>query len=174
MSHHIRPYAHTRAAAGASGSSNATAPALVAANHTYSATAGKLLSVRAPGVLANATNPGGGGLRVANHTQPSGGGGGAGLVIAGNGSLTYTPQPGSFGAATFTYTITDGNRSATSAGCINIGACAARRGARAAGASALSSMRMPPAGTAQSAPPLAPPPPPRARLQASTHQSRWL
>ncbi|MFZ2541486.1 MAG: tandem-95 repeat protein [Gallionella sp.] len=83
----------------------------VANNDSYTISQDTLLSVAAPGVLANDTDPDSGTVLTAvNYTTPSQGtlsfpampGNGA------NGSFSYTPPLGFTGVATFTYVASDG------------------------------------------------------------------
>jgi VCBS repeat-containing protein len=75
----------------------------VANNDSYSVAEGSVLTVAAPGVLANDTG-GSGTLTATLATGPSDGT----LSLNSNGSFTYTPKAGFSGMDTFTYTATDG------------------------------------------------------------------
>ncbi|WP_322938700.1 LamG-like jellyroll fold domain-containing protein [Nocardioides bizhenqiangii] len=79
-----------------------TAP--VATGDAYSADEGDPLSVTAPGVLANDTDAEGDPLTANGATQPADGQ----VTLNGDGSFTYTPDPGFSGTDTFTYTADDG------------------------------------------------------------------
>lgn len=69
-----------------------------------------LLTVAAPGVLGNDSEPNGFPVTVASYTQPANGS----VVMNANGSYTYTPAANYFGTDSFTYTLTNGNaRSST-------------------------------------------------------------
>ena len=61
-------------------------------------------------VLSNDTDPNGDTLTITGVTQPSNGS--ASIV---NGQILYTPNPGSSGLVTFTYTISDGNGGSSTA-----------------------------------------------------------
>jgi VCBS repeat-containing protein len=77
----------------------------VARNDSYltNATAANPLTVAAPGVLANDSDPEHTSLTASLLAQPSNG-----IVsLAGNGSFTYTPEQGFNGSASFTYQVTD-------------------------------------------------------------------
>jgi hypothetical protein len=50
-------------------------------------------------------------LRVANHTKPSGGAGT--VLVAPDGSFTFTPKAGFTGTTSFLYTVTDGFHEST-------------------------------------------------------------
>jgi hypothetical protein len=73
-------------------------------NSSYSVQRDKILSVDAPGLLANATDMDGDpltpvlGQDVAHGT----------VTLNGDGSFTYTPETGYYGPDSFTYTISDG------------------------------------------------------------------
>jgi hypothetical protein len=64
----------------------------------------KPLTVQAPGVLANDTDADGDALTAGGVTQPANGA----VVLAADGSFTYTPKAGFSGTDTFTYTASDG------------------------------------------------------------------
>ena len=73
-------------------------------NDTYSVNQGQTLSVAAPGVLANDTDPNGYALTAVTVTGPSNGA----LVLGSNGSFTYTPNVTFTGNDSFTYMANDG------------------------------------------------------------------
>jgi large repetitive protein len=75
----------------------------VAADDSYSVNEGDTLSVPAPGVLANDTDPDGDPLTAALHSAPTGGN----LILNGDGSFNYTPSQGTT-SDSFTYTASDG------------------------------------------------------------------
>ena len=79
-----------------------TAP--VAGNDSYSATAGKTLTVRAPGVLKNDTDANGDPLTAVLFSNPANGT----LALNAKGAFTYTPNAGYIGTDTFTYQASDG------------------------------------------------------------------
>ena len=69
-----------------------------------------VLAVPAPGVLANDSELNGFALTVVGYTQPGHGS----VTVGADGSYTYTPAADSFGADSFTYTVTNYNgRTAT-------------------------------------------------------------
>ena len=68
-----------------------------------------MLTVQAPGLLANDTDVEGDDLTATGLTQPAHGE----VALAADGSFTYTPDAGYFGTDTFTYKASDG--AATSA-----------------------------------------------------------
>ncbi len=76
----------------------------VASADSYTATAGTTLSVTAPGVLANDSDPQSLPLTAIVATGPVHGA----LSLASNGSFTYTPTAGYLGPDSFTYTASDG------------------------------------------------------------------
>ncbi len=76
----------------------------VAGNDTYSTTAGVTLTVGTPGVLANDADVDGDPLTTKLDTAPAHGT----LVLAANGSLTYTPTLGFTGTDSFSYVANDG------------------------------------------------------------------
>ena len=63
------------------------------------------LTVQAPGVLANDSDPEGDALTVTDATDPANGS----VTVNADGSFTYVPDPGYFGLDSFDYTISDGN-----------------------------------------------------------------
>lgn len=71
----------------------------------YTATAGQQLSIASPGVLANDSDPDGDGLAAVNGTNPANGT----VALQGDGSFTYTPNPGFIGEDSFTYQASDGS-----------------------------------------------------------------
>jgi hypothetical protein len=75
----------------------------VAEDDTYDAVAGQILSVSAPGVLANDTDVDGDSLSVTGHTFPAHGE----LVLGVYGAFTYDPDDGFEGTDTFEYTVSD-------------------------------------------------------------------
>ncbi|MCA1684057.1 MAG: cadherin-like domain-containing protein, partial [Actinobacteria bacterium] len=91
----------------------------VAANDAYSAEKGTTLTVAAPGVLANDTDPEGGPLTASQVTPipfPAGGGGDwtfpgdpthGTLTLNSDGSFTYAPYPGYTGPDSFRYQAQD-------------------------------------------------------------------
>ncbi len=83
----------------------------VANNDTYSVNQGQTLSVAAPGVLANDTDPNGYALTAVTVTGPSNGA----LVLSSNGSFTYTPNATFTGNDSFTYKANDGFLNSNSA-----------------------------------------------------------
>lgn len=90
-----------------------SAPASPVANaDSYSVITGQTLSVAAPGVLSNDTNPLGTGTlsatRVNNVTHGT-------LTFNANGSFTYTPSTGYTGADSFSYTASNGTLTSTAA-----------------------------------------------------------
>src|SRR5262249_46255745 len=70
------------------------------------------LTVAAPGVLANDTDPSGGTLTVVSNTQPANGS----VTMNSDGSFTYTPNQDFAGTDTFTYTISNGQSSSGGSG----------------------------------------------------------
>ena len=76
-----------------------------AADDGYSATAGVLLSVAAPGVLGNDSDVDGDPLSAQLLTGPSFGA----LTLNADGSFDYTPNAGFFGQDSFTYQVTAGS-----------------------------------------------------------------
>ena len=75
-----------------------------AANDSYSATMNTTLTVPAPGILANDTDPDGDTLQAVLASGPSHGS----LGLSTNGGFVYTPAPGYTGPDTFTYSANDG------------------------------------------------------------------
>jgi hypothetical protein len=77
----------------------------VALNDNYSFTYGPVLSVAAPGVLANdSAGLGGTNLTAALVSGPTNGS----VTLGADGSFTYIPTPAFSGVDTFTYRVTDG------------------------------------------------------------------
>ncbi|WP_460662355.1 Ig-like domain-containing protein [Kribbella swartbergensis] len=76
----------------------------VGAADAYGTVEDKPLAVNAPGVLANDTDADGDTLTAGGLTQPANGA----VVLAANGSFTYTPKSGFSGTDTFTYRASDG------------------------------------------------------------------
>ena len=76
----------------------------VAANDTYTTPQGTALTVAAPGVLANDSDPSGKPLTAALVAGPANGT----LTLNSNGSFSYTPKAGFSGADSFTYRDSDG------------------------------------------------------------------
>ncbi len=83
----------------------------VANPDTYTTPEGTTLTVTAPGVQSNDTNPGGGTLTSTVVTEPTQGT----LTLNGNGSITYVPNPGFVGTDTFTYEDTNGTTTSNTA-----------------------------------------------------------
>jgi hypothetical protein len=75
-----------------------------AVNDSYMATAGSTLTVTAPGVLANDTDPDGDPLTAVLVSGPAHGT----LTLNTNGSFSYTPNAGFLGTDSFTYQANDG------------------------------------------------------------------
>ena len=76
----------------------------VAADDSYSTTAGQTLGVAAPGVLSNDRDPEGQPLTAVLVTRTSHGS----LTLRADGSFTYVPDKGFIGTDSFTYQATDG------------------------------------------------------------------
>lgn len=76
----------------------------VANNDTYTTSEDTPLTITAPGVLANDTDPNGAQLTAVVATLPSHGS----LILNADGSFTYTPVPGFFGQDSFTYNASNG------------------------------------------------------------------
>lgn len=90
----------------------------VANNDSYSIAEGLTLTVAAPGVLQNDSDPDGNAMSVVNVNSSTATGT---VVIAANGALTYTPAAGSAGRVdSLTYTISDGVLSSTATLSISI------------------------------------------------------
>ena len=76
----------------------------VAGNDGYSGNEGTTLTVAAPGVLSNDSDPENDPLTAVLNTMPANGT----LTLQPEGSFTYTPNPGFSGADSFTYQADDG------------------------------------------------------------------
>ena len=76
----------------------------VAANDSYTTPQNTTLTVAAPGVLANDSDPSGKPLTAALVAGPANGT----LTLNSNGSFSYTPKAGFYGADSFTYRDSDG------------------------------------------------------------------
>jgi hypothetical protein len=76
----------------------------IAQGETYSASAGKTMRVRAPGVLKNDGDPDGNPLAAVLVSYPGNGS----LTFNVNGSFSYTPRRNFVGTDTFTYKASDG------------------------------------------------------------------
>jgi VCBS repeat-containing protein len=87
----------------------------VAGADAYTTAEDTPLSVSAPGVLANDSDPNGGTLSVTGNTQPAHGT----ATVNANGSFTYTPAANYNGADSFTYTLSDG-QGGTATGTVNL------------------------------------------------------
>ncbi|GAA5117363.1 hypothetical protein GCM10023339_28080 [Alloalcanivorax gelatiniphagus] len=83
----------------------------VAVTDAFDAVAGQPLVVGAPGVLGNDTDEDGDALTATGASQPVNGA----VVLAADGSLTYTPDAGFAGKDVFTYTASDGTDSSAPA-----------------------------------------------------------
>ena len=83
----------------------------VANNDAYTTPQGTTLTVPAPGVLANDSDPDGDPLTAGMPTNPSNGT----LNLSTNGGFTYTPNPGFTGVDSFTYMAHDPNGGMTTA-----------------------------------------------------------
>ncbi len=83
----------------------------VAVNDTYSTTLNTALTVAAPGVLGNDTDPEGATLSAQLVTGPSHGT----ITLNSNGSFTYTPLAGYVGSDSFTYRASDGTTNSNTA-----------------------------------------------------------
>jgi hypothetical protein len=75
-----------------------------ALHDAYGATAGTPLTVGAPGVLTNDTDPDNDALTAGSASDPAGGT----VTLNADGSFTYTSDAGFSGTDTFTYTVSDG------------------------------------------------------------------
>ncbi|MFC1980932.1 Ig-like domain-containing protein [Chloroflexota bacterium] len=76
----------------------------VANNDSYSTSEGTVLTVAAPGVLGNDSDPDGDSLTSTQVTDPANGT----ITLNSDGSFTYTPDAGFSGSDTFTYKTNDG------------------------------------------------------------------
>ena len=91
----------------------------VAANDSYSTAFGTALTIAAPGVLGNDTDPDGDALTAAVASNPPHGS----LSLAADGGFTYTPAAGYSGPDSFTYTAKDpSNATSTATAAITVGA----------------------------------------------------
>jgi hypothetical protein len=75
-----------------------------AVDDSYSMQQDGTLTVNAPGVLANDSDPDGDPLTAALQTTPTNGS----ASVNGDGSFSYTPDDGFIGTDTFTYVASDG------------------------------------------------------------------
>jgi hypothetical protein len=75
-----------------------------AVNDNYTMQQEETLTVPAPGLLGNDTDPDGDPLTAAVEITPANGS----VALNADGSFTYTPATGFFGTDTFTYQIVDG------------------------------------------------------------------
>jgi len=82
-----------------------------ATSDSYSTAAGTALTISAPGVLTNDTDPQGDSLTATIATQPAHGT----VTLASDGSFTYTPTSGFSGSDSFTYTASDGTKTTSPA-----------------------------------------------------------
>lgn len=80
-----------------------TTPPPIATNDSYNVGFNTPLTINAPGVLGNDTDPAGLAMTAQKVTDPSKGV----VTLNGNGSFTYTPNTGSFGPDSFTYQVVD-------------------------------------------------------------------
>jgi VCBS repeat-containing protein len=88
-----------------------------AANDVYQMKAGTTLTVEAAlGILANDSDPDGDSLRLLASDGVENGT----LLLAPDGSFTYTPDPGFVGTETISYTISDGTETATASVTITV------------------------------------------------------
>lgn len=83
----------------------------VAANDAYAVNEDAVLTVAAPGVLGNDSDPDGNPITAVGVTNPAHGT----LVLNPNGSFTYTPAADYFGPDGFTYQASDGTLTSTTA-----------------------------------------------------------
>ncbi len=89
----------------------------VAANDNYATDQDATLTVAAPGVLANDSDPEGSALTASIATQPGHGT----LTLSANGGFTYVPNSGYSGADSFSYSANDGDGgTATATVAINV------------------------------------------------------
>ncbi|MDQ4038399.1 MAG: Ig-like domain-containing protein, partial [Actinomycetota bacterium] len=89
----------------AAATSEALGLAPTAVADAYSVAGGAVLSVAAPGVLANDTSPSGGALQAALSSAPANGS----LTLRADGSFSYAPTGDFVGVDSFTYTAVDGS-----------------------------------------------------------------
>ena len=80
-------------------------PRTTAASYSYSTNEDTTLTVPAPGVLPNYSDPDGDTLTAVKVTDPSHGS----LTLNADGSFTYTPNPDYHGSDSFTYKANDGS-----------------------------------------------------------------
>ena len=85
----------------------------VAADDAYTIVHDKVLTVAAPALLGNDSDPDGDGLIAVLHVPPVGGDGK--VALQGNGGFVYTPDPGYVGTAPFEYRAFDGHALSDSA-----------------------------------------------------------
>ena len=83
----------------------------VAAADSYSMVQSSTLTVPAPGVLTNDSDPEGSPLSAVTNSSPTAGT----LTLSSNGGFVFTPPAGFTGAATFTYLARDGATNSTAA-----------------------------------------------------------
>jgi hypothetical protein len=90
----------------------------IAANDSYSVTLGNALNltVAAPGVLANDSDPDGNPITAVLGAGPTHGT----LMLNANGGFTYTPTPGFSGVDSFSYFANDGTLNSTSAAIVSL------------------------------------------------------
>ena len=88
----------------------------VANGDLYSVVSGSTLTIAAPGVLTNDTDPNGNPLTAALVTTVAHGS----LSLSANGSFTYTPTAGYVGGDSFTYRANDGQALSTAAASVVI------------------------------------------------------
>ncbi|MHB1033577.1 MAG: tandem-95 repeat protein [Pirellulales bacterium] len=89
----------------------------VATDDSYGTTQDMLLSIAAPGVLANDNDGDGDSLTAVVEAGPTNG---TLLTLNADGSFTYTPNDGFYGTDSFTYTIDDGMGTGTSTAVVTI------------------------------------------------------
>lgn len=77
----------------------------LAGNDSYNVAKGTLLSVAAPGILANDSDPDGNAIAAVLNTSVAHGT----LTLNANGSFTYMPTSGYTGADSFSYAVSDGS-----------------------------------------------------------------
>jgi uncharacterized repeat protein (TIGR01451 family) len=75
-------------------------------NDAFTVRSGEVLTVAAPGLLANDTDADGDALQISRSMAAANGN----VLVEPDGSFTYTPNPGFVGTDTFTYRATDGIR----------------------------------------------------------------
>ena len=88
----------------------------VARNDAFTATAGTTLSVAAPGVLGNDSDPNGNPLSTTLDAAPAHGT----LVLNADGSYRYTPTPGFVGTDSFTYKASDATGATSTSATVTI------------------------------------------------------